>query len=98
MDRLRAAELADKKLLDEIEASTGRTYQHTTRIHDEISTQNWKANQMEAQFVNTKGSLRKETESIAEVRHMGDGMCWMYGVIALQVVGTIFLLYVGLSR
>ena len=72
--------------------------QQTIRIHDEISTQNWKANQMEAQFVNTKGSLRKETESIAEVRHMGDGICWMYGVIALQVVGTIFLLYVGLSR
>jgi hypothetical protein len=67
------------------------------RLHDEVTGQKSKLDAMESQYVNTKDSLLNETTSIAETRKMGQGMCWMYGVIALEVAVMFLLLYVGLS-
>lgn len=52
---------------------------------------------MEGLFQNTKHALQKETDSITETRKMGQGMCWMYGVIAAEVVIMLLLLYIGLT-
>jgi hypothetical protein len=66
-------------------------------LHDEVTNQKTKLDAMESQYINTKDSLANETTSIAETRKMGQGLCWMYGVIAAEVAVMILLLYVGLT-
>jgi hypothetical protein len=114
---VQAAELADKKWLDAIEASTLRTYQHvriprrisslpanrcvctfqTLVLNEEVSQQNRKVDELEAQHIKTKDALRKETNSIVETRKAGQELWWMYVVIAVELIVMLFLLYVGLA-
>lgn len=48
-------------------------------------------------FETTQESLRHETQSIHETRKMRDDVCWMYIVIAIEVVVIMLLIYIGLA-
>ena len=109
----------EQQMLDEIEASTNRTYQlvrvnlfrllfvflqfvvfistvQSLKLHDEVTHQTKYVEMMEERFDGSKGALKQETKNINETRKMGQEFCWMYGVIAAEVVVFFLLLYVGL--
>lgn len=67
------------------------------QLHDEVTHQKKYVDDLEEKFVDTKGSLKQEITRIVDVRKASQGLCWMYGVIAAEVVLLFFLLYVGLS-
>ena len=67
------------------------------QLHDEVTHQKRYVDDLEEKFSDTKGALKQETTRISEVRKAGQNLCWMYGVIAAEVVVLFVLLYVGLS-
>jgi t-SNARE complex subunit (syntaxin) len=42
-------------------------------------------------------NLKQETQKISSTRKLKDDICWMYGVIAIEVTVIIFLIYLGLT-
>lgn len=67
------------------------------RLKDEVNNQTRTLDDVEGTFISTKDALQKETSNINKARTMGRELCWMYGVIAVELVVLCLLLYVGLS-
>ena len=73
-------------------------YLKTVRLHGEVTHQNKQVDEMEGHFTKTKISLSKETNNITDARKIGQGLCWMYGIIIMEVLVMFLLLYIGLSH
>ena len=80
-------------MLDDIEATSGRLYSHTSALKREADQHNEALSNINKDMCEKTSMLHEEALYIARVRKVtNDGVCWMYGVIALEVLILVFLL------
>ena len=80
-------------MLDDIEATSGRLYSHTRALKREADQQNEALSSINTDMREKTSILHEEALYIARVGKVANaGVCWMYGVIALEVLILVFLL------
>ena len=84
-------------MLDDIEATTARIYAHTCSMKGEVDYHNGLVGEISGSMDSSAERLRQEAAYVASVSKAAEkGVCWMYGVIALEVLMLFFLVYNGI--
>ena len=52
---------------------------------------------LEENMEKTTQSLQIEAKHVSKTKQAKGGVCWMYTVIAIEVLVMVFLIYIGLS-
>eukprot|EP01038_Epipyxis_sp_PR26KG_P007504 gene7504-10223_t len=87
----------ESKLLDDIEKTTARMNAKSQILKNTANQQVSSLDTVQAEFMNARNTLSQESKNIIEARDMRDAVCWMYGVIAGEIIILLFLLWIGLS-
>mmetsp|Transcript_19756 Transcript_19756/g.33029 ORF Transcript_19756/g.33029 Transcript_19756/m.33029 type:complete len:100 (-) Transcript_19756:370-669(-) len=94
----RETELAEKRMLDDIETNTLNMYKHSLKLQQEVNYQNQQFDDIETGMTESKDALREEAANIREIRLMRHKHGWMYWIIAMELLLMVILLYFGLTR
>jgi hypothetical protein len=66
-------------------------------MRSEVLVQNNLLDQVSQDVESGRDNLNAKSKAIKETRSIGDDFCWMYLVIAGEVLLMIMLIYMGLS-
>ena len=88
---------SEAAMLDDIEATSARIYAHTRAMKGEVDYHNSLVNDISDGLGSNAERLQQEAAYVSRVSKAAEkGVCWMYGVIAIEVLMLSFLLYNGI--
>lgn len=88
---------SEQAMLDDIEASTARLYQHSSILKGESIRHVQLVDGLGDEMVNTSDRLNSEAHHAALARLNRDsGFCFLYTIIAVETASLLVLLYMGL--
>jgi len=88
---------SEADMLDDIEATSARIYAHTRAMKGDVDYHNGLVDEVGAGLDSNARRLQEEANYVARIARAADkGVCWMYGVIALEVLMLFFLVYNGI--
>lgn len=88
----------DEELLNDIEAATKRIFHQSKGLNEESKSHIILLNKAETEMTMTSLQLKAESAHTVQMRKAKNGICWMYGVIVLELIILVLLLYIGLSN
>jgi len=84
-------------MLDDIEATSARIYAHTRAMKGEVDYHNGLIDDVGTGLDSNAQRLQEEAGYVSRVARAADrGVCWMYGVIVLEALMLVFLVYNGI--
>jgi hypothetical protein len=84
-------------MLDDIEATSARIYEHTRRMKGEVDYHNGLVGDISDGLDSSAERLQQEAAYVSRISKAAEkGVCWMYGVIAIEVLMLFFLVYNGI--